>query len=253
MSSRREKAYECINGANQTGWYTGDGATYIYTRYDGNQYDGDNFITKNEAVAYRFPGTTEDSQPRVARSIANRWEWYPENTIAGGMQIDKKYLVACMDYISFSSFEDDVHPDDYGHGGSQPLHYNDLRARKSWFCFDKEVVCLGAGISSTKDSPVHTTVEHRRIVNPAEDIQCLNGEKLPKEDYEKRAFGKAFVNMKGQHEPYYQGFMPIFPPGDHEHRPINTPVLIGQFEGKKRVVTVLYPYNENENNGHFNN
>ena len=57
-----------------------------------------------------------------------------------------------------------------------------------------------------------------------------------------------FVNMRGQHEPYYQGFMPIFPPGDHEHRPIHTPVLVGEFEGKKRVVTVLYPFNENENN-----
>ena len=197
MSSRREKAYECINGANKTGWYTGDGATYLYTDYDGNQYDGDNFITRNENIAYRFPGTTEDSQPRVARSIAGQWEWRPENTIAGGMQIDKKYIAACMDYISFNSYEDDVHPDDYGHGGSQALHYNDLRVKKAWFCLDKETVCLGAGITSTKDSPVHTTLEHRRIVNPAEDVQCLNGEKLPKEDYEKCAQGRAFVNMKG--------------------------------------------------------
>ncbi|MBO5945164.1 MAG: hypothetical protein J6Q69_01020, partial [Clostridia bacterium] len=197
MSSRREKAYECINSANKTGWYTGDGATYIYTDYDGHQYDGDNFITKNEAIAYRFPGTTEDSRPRVARSIANEWEWYPENTVAGSMQIDKKYIAACMDYISFNSTEDDVHPDDYGHGGSQAVHHNDLRARKAWFCFDGETVCLGAGISSTMDSPVHTTLEHRRIVNPAEDVQCLNGEKLPKEDYERRARGKSFVNMKG--------------------------------------------------------
>ena len=54
----------------------------------------------------------------------------------------------------------------------------------------------------------------------------------------------SFVNMRGQHEPYYQGFMPIFPPGDHEHRPIHTPVLVGEFKGKKRVVTVLYPFND---------
>ncbi len=58
----------------------------------------------------------------------------------------------------------------------------------------------------------------------------------------------AFVNMKGQYEPYYQGWYKILPCGPHEHRPINTPVLVGSFEGKKRVVTVLYPYNEGENN-----
>ena len=40
MSSRREMAYECINSANKTGWHTGDGATYLYTSYDGNQFDG---------------------------------------------------------------------------------------------------------------------------------------------------------------------------------------------------------------------
>jgi hypothetical protein len=57
-----------------------------------------------------------------------------------------------------------------------------------------------------------------------------------------------FVNMRGQYEPYYQGWYKILPCGPHEHRPIHTPVLVGQFEGKKRVVTVLYPYNENENN-----
>ena len=53
-----------------------------------------------------------------------------------------------------------------------------------------------------------------------------------------------FVNMKGQYEPYYQGWFPIRPSGPHEHRPIPTPVLVGEFEGEKRVVTVLYPYKD---------
>ena len=54
----------------------------------------------------------------------------------------------------------------------------------------------------------------------------------------------AFVNMKKQYEPYYQGWFPIRPSGPHEHRPIPTPVLVGEFEGEKRVVTVLYPYKD---------
>ena len=55
------------------------------------------------------------------------------------------------------------------------------------------------------------------------------------------------VNMRGQYKPYYQGFMPIRPSGPHEHRPIHTPVLCGDFEGEKRIVTVLYPYSDGKN------
>ena len=51
-------------------------------------------------------------------------------------------------------------------------------------------------------------------------------------------------DMKGQHEPYYQGWMPIWKGGPHEHRPIPTPVVCGSFKGAKRIVTVLYPYKD---------
>ena len=53
--------------------------------------------------------------------------------------------------------------------------------------------------------------------------------------------GAAIVDMKGSHSPY-QGWMPISPPGPHEHRPIPTPVLKGRFSGAKRIVGVFYPY-----------
>jgi chondroitin AC lyase len=33
-----------------------------------------------------------------------------------------------------------------------------LKARKSWFCFDREIVCLGAGISCQSEKPVLTSV-----------------------------------------------------------------------------------------------
>ena len=54
------------------------------------------------------------------------------------------------------------------------------------------------------------------------------------------------VDMKGSHKPY-QGWMPISPPGPHEHRPIPTPVLKGTFTGAKRVVSVFYPYRNGAN------
>ena len=52
------------------------------------------------------------------------------------------------------------------------------------------------------------------------------------------------TDMKGQHEPYFQGWMPIWKGGPHEHRPIPTPVVGGSFTGTKRLVTVLYPYKD---------
>lgn len=52
------------------------------------------------------------------------------------------------------------------------------------------------------------------------------------------------VDMKGQYEPFYQGWMPIRPSGPHEHRPIPTPVLCGELTGTKRIVTILYPYKD---------
>ncbi|MBQ9115772.1 MAG: heparinase II/III-family protein, partial [Clostridia bacterium] len=55
-----------------------------------------------------------------------------------------------------------------------------------------------------------------------------------------------YINMQGQYQPYYQGWFPIRPSGPHEHRPIPTPVLCGEFCGSKRVVTVLYPYKDGE-------
>ena len=38
------------------------------------------------------------------------------------------------------------------------LHYNDLKARKAWFCFDHTMVCLGAGINCDSDHAVITTL-----------------------------------------------------------------------------------------------
>ena len=51
----------------------------------------------------------------------------------------------------------------------------------------------------------------------------------------------AFVNMEGQKDPYFQGWMPVWKSGPHEHRAIPTPVSVGAFAGKRRMVTILHP------------
>ena len=163
VSSEREPSYESINSANKTGWYTGDGALYLYTAYDDSQYDGKNFID-NINIAYRFPGTTEDSRERVIRSINSTKAWHMPTDFAGSVQFEDKYLTCAMDFSSYHFAGPDENIPDTGYGGSLAVHINDLRAKKAWFCFDNEIVALGAGITSTMNSPVHTSLEHRRIV-----------------------------------------------------------------------------------------
>ena len=197
MSSKREPAWECINSANKTGWHTGDGATYLYTDYDHYQFDVDNFIVKNLDLAYRVPGTTEDSRERVARSIRSSYNYRGTKSYAGSMQIEDKYILAAMDFESYNYEGPDVDPNDGDYGGSPPPHKNDLRAKKAWFCFDDEIVCLGAGITSTMDSPVHTTVEHKRIVSDELGIYIDGVGKMPASEFEKRDTGAAFALMDG--------------------------------------------------------
>ncbi len=49
------------------------------------------------------------------------------------------------------------------------------------------------------------------------------------------------VDKKGQHEPEYQGWMPIHTGDEHEHRAVHTPTLCGKLEGALRIVTVFMP------------
>ena len=187
MTSRREFCYECINGQNMTGWHTGDGATYLYTEYDDHPYDGEHFLAKNIRIAYRFPGTTEDARERKICSIGSAFAWHPPRDFAGALQIEDKYLVAAMDFEAYH-FEGPVsEAKDMGYGGPLPIHHNDLTAKKAWFCFDNEIVALGAGITSTMHSAVSTTVDHRRLVGEERRLMLSQAGTicaLPQEDFD---------------------------------------------------------------------
>ena len=197
LSSKREPAWESINSANKTGWHTGDGAVYLYTDYDKEAFDKDNFLMVNDNIAYNYPGTTEDERERTPRSIRYIRRYRSSNSFAGSVQLHDRYIVAGMDFISYNYEGPDDQPNDADGGGSPPIHLNDLRAKKAWFMLDGEIVCLGAGINSTMNSPVNTTVEHRRIVLADTDEQYLLGDLLPKCEYEKMHTGCGWFNMPG--------------------------------------------------------
>ena len=198
MASNRHINYEAILHVNKTGWYTGDGAFHLYTSYDNAQYDGVNFI-QNINIAYRFPGTTEDMQERAVRGIYKN-PWKSPCSFAGSMELHNKYIVAGMDFVSEYCDEDLGFYDEVT-GYSRAVHKNDLVAKKAWFCFDDEAVLLGAGITSTMNSPVNTIAAHRRIVRDDEFTQTLGTAdgaiSVPKAEYEERFVNPRYFNWAG--------------------------------------------------------
>ncbi len=200
MPSCRHPNYESIDEANRRGWYTGDGALYLYTDADYHSFDGAHFMA-NERITYRIPGTTVDEQKRKPWAYASGW--HPKTSFTGCMQIDRKYAVGAFDYESYH-YEGHENDDktDTGYGGGMVFHENDLVAKKSYFFFDKECVCLGAGINSTMNSPVNTTVEHRRLVKDADgafglDDITVDGELMPKDEYSRTASGAGWATLEG--------------------------------------------------------
>lgn len=157
MSSERIANYESIDGVNKKGWYTGDGMLYLYTEPD--QYNLDYF---KYADPYRRPGTTVDSQEREEVSVAMGQEYFSGKDFVGGASMEDRYSVTAMELESFHNDTQKGIVDD-GSGGDQPLHECDLTAKKAWFMFDEEIVCLGADINASKDYEVFTTVENRKI------------------------------------------------------------------------------------------
>lgn len=181
MPSYRHVTYECINHENHQGWYMNEGTLYLYTNNDKNAFDGINF-SLNKRLAQRMPGTTVDVRPRPAVSISEGA--FSTRDKVGCMDYDGKYIVAGMDYECYGR---DFGEDDYvdtGYGGGNPKFPNDLVAKKAYFMFDDECVCLGAGINSTMNAEVLTTVEHRRLVKTDSDplgvdLIYFNGSEMP--------------------------------------------------------------------------
>ena len=200
LSSKRQFTYESINDENKRGWYSGDGATYLYTKYDDNAYETTNFI-QNTNIAYRYPGTTEDVRERVVRSIMGSKAWKPSKSFAGAIQVCDKYLVAGMDFESFNFEGPDENLPEIGYGAGLAVHVNDLRSKRSWFCFDDEIVMLSAGISSSMNSDVNSIVDHRRIVKDEEFAQYVGNEKgiteFSKTAFEYSGDDTKWINMQG--------------------------------------------------------
>jgi hyaluronate lyase len=135
MSSRRVFTYESIHGENVSGWHTGEGMLYLYNS-DLTQFDDGFWPTVDPR---RLPGTTIDAGQ--VREPASGQSEAPATTWVGGASLGA-----------------------YGAAGMQLRAWGStLTARKSWFMFDREVVCLGSDIRSGDSRPIETVVENRLL------------------------------------------------------------------------------------------
>ena len=150
MSSSTIANYEYMNGENAHGWYTGDGMTYIYND-DLAQFSDDFWPTVDP---YRLPGTTVDVTPRADGSGQSYLS--PNNWVGGATLLTNG--LAGMDLAAWNST---------------------LTAKKSWFMFDNEIVCLGAGITCVGTTNVQTTVENRKISASNTNAFVMDGVTMP--------------------------------------------------------------------------
>ncbi|MEW2572438.1 polysaccharide lyase 8 family protein [Streptomyces sp. NPDC047070] len=145
MASERIAYYECGNGENPRGWHTGAGMLYWWA--DGSrsgpsggsgQYTDWYWPTVDW---YRLPGTTVSTK-RLADRAGGEWgEPKPAARWVGGTT-DGEFAAI---------------------GQHLPGLGSTLQARKSWFCLDDAIVCLGAGITATDGVPVETVVDNRNL------------------------------------------------------------------------------------------
>ena len=147
MSSSRVFTYESIHGENVNGWHTGEGMLYLYNS-DLTQFDDDFWPTVDP---HRLPGTTIDVSQ--VREPASGQSEAPATTWVGGASLGA-YGAAGMKLRAWGST---------------------LTAKKSWFMFDREVVCLGSDICSGDSRPIETIVENRLLHGGGDTTLTVDG------------------------------------------------------------------------------
>lgn len=153
-SSTRTNKTESGNGENLYGTYMSDGATNI--RVNGNEYTDIFPVWEWDKI----PGTTAPAGEK--RNPAD-WGTKGTSTFTGGVS-DGQYGAMTFDMK------------DYG-----------IKARKSWFLFDNEIVCLGAGIEASVPENIVTTVNQCHLDG---DVWTKTGKTIQKAALGESAFSQ---------------------------------------------------------------
>ncbi|WP_432713297.1 chondroitinase-AC [Pedobacter sp.] len=173
MVSTRTRRSEAGNKENLLGRYLSDGATNIQLR--GPEYYNIMPVWEWDKI----PGVTSRDYA-TDRPITQFWGEEGSNEFAGGVS-------------------DGV----YG-ASAYALNFDSLEARKAWFFFDNEIVCLGAGIKSKAAENITTTLNQ----------SWLNGNVLNALNTTKIGRGKTLeFKEKSQYWIWHDGVGYYFPEG----------------------------------------
>ena len=134
--------YHTTEHENKKGWFMSHGTTYLYTG-DSTQFSRNYYPTVDP---YMLPGITRAETERSLdeQGMLNQY------TFAGGTELNGEYGVIGLHMADW--------PDKNGER---------LEARKSYFCFDNQIVAVG--LVDTKSVSAKTIIENR-IVNSGESI-----------------------------------------------------------------------------------
>jgi chondroitin AC lyase len=148
--------------------------------------DGSNFISRTGKEYY---------------DIFPVWDW---QKIPGTTVVQKSELPSYKEIVKWgkTDFVGGVTDGTYGTAAFDfDSPHDDLRAYKSWFFFDKEYVCLGAGIQSDSENPVYTTIN-----------QCLlNGRVIANADKEKIELPEGAHELKKVDWIFHDSIAYLFP------------------------------------------
>ncbi len=146
-SSDRTKRAETGNKENLYGRYLSDGATNI-------QVSGPEYF-----------------------NIMPVWEWDKiPGTTSRNYELDR-LMTKTWGETGFNAFSGGVSDGVYG-ATAYELKYDSVAAKKAWFMFDKEIVCLGVGINSNAKEEVTTTLNQAWLngnVTLSDSRKVVNG------------------------------------------------------------------------------
>jgi chondroitin AC lyase len=141
MFSDRTKAAELIDGEGLNCWHLSDGLLWVFLH--GSDYATHNVLPTMDWL--RLPGTTvERRELKPAEGYEKRPRPAPRAFVGGAFTPERG--------VSAMALAAAVAP---------------LTAKKSWFFFGDEIVCLGSDIDCPTDFPTETIVNQRPLADPA--------------------------------------------------------------------------------------
>lgn len=147
--------YEAMNGENLKGWYTGDGAYYLY--------DGVNDYKDywRDVDYYYIPGTTEIKMDMEGLDAQRNFESsFVEDKVAYGISEGENGLVA-MEFLNWNE---------------------KLKSRKSWALIDSKIIFIETDIES--EEKVYTTIFNKKYRNLPKIL--VDGQEIKERSFNKK-------------------------------------------------------------------